>query len=156
MSQKSLANRLKFIIAGTALCGIVLYAIIIPYLWLVRFPTVEAAYWIELIYIWLSAIPCYVVLALAMKIATNIGKGRSFSESNAISLKHISTLAAVDAAYIFGGMLALLFMGSADAMLILVALVIVFAGFAVTIAAAALSHLVMKAADLQAQSDLTI
>ena len=40
--------------------------------------------------------------------------------------------------------------------MVLLSLVAVFAGVAVAIAAAALSHLVAKAADLQAESDLTI
>ena len=39
---------------------------------------------------------------------------------------------------------------------LLLSLLIVFAGIAVTVASAALSHLVYKAASLQEQSDLTI
>ena len=40
--------------------------------------------------------------------------------------------------------------------IVLLAMVVVFAGIAVTVAAASLSHLVSRAADLQEQSDLTI
>lgn len=40
--------------------------------------------------------------------------------------------------------------------IVLLSLVVVFAGIAASVASAALSHLVMKAADLQNQSDLTI
>lgn len=156
MSQKSLATRLKLIIAGTAVCGLAVFAAIIPYLWRERLPFGSADYWIELVYIWLSAIPCYAVLVFAWRIASNIGDGNSFAEPNARALHHISTLALIDTGYIFVGTLALLLMGSADVMIVLVALVIMFAGIAVSIAAAALSHLVMKAAQLQDESDLTI
>jgi hypothetical protein len=49
-----------------------------------------------------------------------------------------------------------MFMNMNHAGVILRSLVIVFIGIAVTIAAATLSHLVKKAADLQQESDLTI
>ena len=49
-----------------------------------------------------------------------------------------------------------LFLGMNHPGVVLLSLVAVFAGVAVAIAAAALSHLVAKAADLQAESDLTI
>lgn len=40
--------------------------------------------------------------------------------------------------------------------ILLISVLIMFVGFAIAIVAAALSHLVMKAANLQEQSDLTI
>ena len=157
MSQKSLSNRLKLIIIGIGLCGAVFYAIILPFLYNgYRGLAPEGTLPLGLIYLWVSGIPCYFALFFAMKIAVNIGKDRSFSEENAVLLKRISTLALIDSAYIFVGCLLSLAFGSGEPMAAVIALVIVFAGIAIAIAAAALSHLVMKAAELQQENDLTI
>jgi fluoride ion exporter CrcB/FEX len=82
MKQNALAKWLKFIIVGVGICGLLTYTVIMP-----RF----AAYLVRqnsmleknvlpwLILIWISAIPCYIVLILGWKIADNIRLDRSFS-----------------------------------------------------------------------------
>ena len=54
------------------------------------------------------------------------------------------------------GNLLLLVLNQSHPAVVLFSMLIVFAGVAVAVAAASLSHLVKKAADLQEQSDLTI
>ena len=76
----------------------------------------------------------------------NIGKDRSFSIENARLLKWISGLAAGDAAFFFLGNLLYLLLGWSHPGVMLLSLVAVFVGVAISVAAAALSHLVMKAA----------
>ena len=73
---------------------------------------------------------------------------------NARCLRTVSLLAALDAAYFFLGNLVLLFLNMSHPGVVLMSLLVVFAGVAV--AAAALSHLVRKAALLQEENDLTI
>ena len=75
---------------------------------------------------------------------------------NARLLKWISWLAAADSAYFFIGNIVLLFMNMSHPGVTLMSLIVVFGGVAITIASAALSHLIVKAADLQEESDLTI
>ena len=86
----------------------------------------------------------------------NIGKDRSFSMDNARLLQRISRLAAGDAVFFFLGNVLLLLLNMSHPGVVLAALVIVFVGVAVAVAAAVLSYLVQKAAALQEQSDLTI
>ena len=86
----------------------------------------------------------------------NIGKDRSFCVENARLLKWISALAAADAAFFFLGNILYLLLGWSHPGVTLLCLLVVFVGVAISVAAAALSHLVMKAAALQEQSELTI
>ena len=160
MKQTSLSKWLKFIIFGVGICGIIVYALVIPMIG----RTVAAAekgefdycYWPWLIFIWATGIPCYVALIFAWKIAGNIGADQSFSLANAKLLKWISVLAAGDAVLFFVGNVVFLLLNMNHPGVVLFSLLIVFAGVAVAVASAALSHLVMKATELQEQSDLTI
>ena len=86
----------------------------------------------------------------------NIAADRSFCEENARRLRTVSTLAAVDAAYIPLCDLILFLIGGAEGIMLLLSVIIVFVGIAVSTAAAALSHLVLRAAELQELSDLTV
>ena len=160
MRQLSLSRWLKFIIIGVGICGLIIYGIVIP-----MFGQMIAAYengafdycylpW--LIFIWITAIPCYMALVFAWKIASNIGADKSFTAANAKLLKWISVLAFFDAAFFFTGNIVYLFLNMNHPGIVLFSLLVVFAGVAVAIASAALSHLVLKAEVLQEQSDWTI
>ena len=159
MEQKALSKWLKIIIIGVGICGLVGYFLVIPSFGqsLARqYPEFSGRYLPWLIFIWLTAIPCYIALFFGWKIAANIGRDRSFSVENANLLKWISWLAAGDSIYFFAGNVALLLLGMRHPGVVLASLLVVFAGVAITVAAAALSHLVRKAAALQEESDLTI
>ena len=159
MKQQSLSKWLRIILAGTGICGLIIYFYILPD-WgkslADHYPEFSGAYWPWLIFLWLTAVPCYIVLFLGWKIAGNIGKDRSFSAENAELLKWISWLAGGDTLFFFVGNMVLWFLNMNHPGIVLLAMVVVFAGIAVTVAAASLSHLVSRAADLQEQSDLTI
>ena len=109
-----------------------------------------------MIFLWVTAVPCYAALLMGWKIAANIGLDRSFSQENARLLQIIAGLAAGDTAYFFAGNIVMFFMNMNHPGIFLLSLLICFAGISVTVAAVCLSHLVYKAADLQEQSDLTI
>ncbi len=159
MEQKTLAKWLKTIIVGVGICGLAVCALILPDYGksLVGDDAVLAKrYWPWLVFLWLTAIPCYAALVYGWKIAANIGLDRSFSNENALYLKRVALLAAGDTVFFFAGNVILLFLNMSHPGVMLASLLVVFAGFAVTVAAMALSHLVHKAALLQEQSDLTI
>ena len=120
------------------------------------YPEFANRFWPWVIFIWVSGIPCFTVLIYAWKIATNIGNDQSFTDQNAVLLKNISILSALDAAFFFVGNVVLLFLSMSHPGVVIASLVIVFVGVAVAVASAALSHLVKKAAVLQEQSDWTI
>ena len=159
MKQSTLSKWLKLILAGLGVCGIIIYALVIPMLaetMVEQYPELSGWQWPWLILIWVTALPCYAALVLGWKIAANIGADRSFSLSNASLLKWIAILAAGDSALFFAGNLLYLLLSMNHPSIVLFSLLIVFLGVAISVASAALSHLVRKAAELQTQSDLTI
>ena len=159
MKQKTLSGWLKGILVITGICGLVVYLWIIPEIadaLLQRAPEFESAFLPWLIFLILTGIPCYAALGLLWKIAQIIGANRSFCMQNAKLLKYISVLAAADAGFFFAGNIVLLLLDWNHPGIVLVSLCIVFIGVALSAAAALLSYLIQKAADLQEQSDLTI
>lgn len=159
MNQKGLAKWLKFIIIGIGLCGIVIYLFVLPIFgndMTEKYPEFAYCYYPWLIFLWVTAVPCYAVLIFGWRIADNIGKDKSFCEQNAKLLKWISMLAAGDSAFFFIMNIVYFFLGMNHPSVLLGSMIVTFIGIAITVAAAALSHLVLKAAGLQEQSDLTI
>lgn len=159
MSQKGLANSLKAVIIGIGICGLIIYFYFLP-IWgkaiLYNATEYEHCYLPWMIFLWATAIPCYLVLICGWKIASEIGKDNSFSDINAKLLKCIAGLAAFDSGFLFTGSLLLYFLDMSSSILIVLVILVVFAGITVTVAAAALSHLVYKAAALKKESELTI
>lgn len=159
MKQDTLSKWLKGILAGVGICGFIVYGAVVPMLaeaMAGEYPEFSGCRLPWLILIWATAVPCCIALILAWKIAANIGADCSFSIANANLLKWISVLAAGDAAFFFAGNLIFLLLGMNHPGILLCSLLVEFLGVAISVAAAALSHLVMKAAELQIQSDLTI
>ena len=159
MELKALEKWLKAILIGVGLCGIVLYFVIFPSLgqsFAYSNPEYSFCYWPWLIFLWVSGIPCYVVLFIGWKIATNIGNDKSFSMANVDHFKRITWLAAIDTAYFFVGNVVFLFMNMSHPGVTLGSLIVVFIGVAITVASAVLSRLVKNAVDLQEQNELTI
>ena len=159
MEQLTLSKWLKGIIIGIGICGLVILFLVIPSYGqslAVENPEYAYCYWPWMIFLCVAGIPCYVVLVFAWKVASNIGKDRSFSHENARLFQWISYVAAIDSVYFFAGNIVLLLLNMSHPGVTLLSFIIVFVGVAVTVASAALSHLVKKAAALQEQSDWTI
>ena len=159
MEQKHLSKWLKLILIGVAICGLVVYALVVPMCGISLcslYPEYSNRFWPWLIFIWISGIPCFLVLYYAWRISTNIGNNLSFTDQNASLLKSISILSALDAGFFFVGNIVLLLLNMSHPSVVIVSFVIVFVGIAVSVASAVLSHLVQKATALQEQSDWTI
>lgn len=162
MKQKSLSRWLKIITIGMALIGAVLYFFVFPVLGneLVQqypeYPEYSHCFYLWLIFLWLTAVPCYIVLVLVWKIAGNIGKDNSFCKENAVMMKNISLLAAIDSAFFFIGNIVYWLIGFNYLLIMLASFIVVFIGVAFSVAAAVLSHLIYKAADIKEENDLTI
>ena len=159
MEQKTLSKWLKFVIIGVGVCALFIFFYVVPSYGLTAkdmVPDYAIAFWPWLIFLWICAIPCFAALFLCWKIAANIGRDKSFSTENANLLLWIARLGAGDSAFFFIGNIVLLFCNMSHPGIVLIAMVVVFAGVTITVAAACLSHMVKKAAKLQEQSDLTI
>lgn len=159
MDQKSLAKWLKAILIGVGICGILIYALFLPFTGRCitgEYPEFSSWFYPWLVFLWITALPCYGVLVLGWRIASNIGKNHSFTMQNGTYLKWISILAAGDSLFFFAGNLLYWIWNINYPVIVILSVVVTFFGMAVSVAAAALSHLVAKAADLQEQSDWTI
>ena len=102
----------------------------------------------------LSAVPIAIALVLFWNICTEIGRDNSFCHKNASRLTGIGFCALTDTGYCAVGTVTLeILVGSP---IWVVGLMVCTVGLAIALAAFLLSHLVLKAADLKADSDLTI
>lgn len=159
MNQSALAKWLKFIIVLVAVCGVIFYGGVIPFMGLSlveMYPELNGCFWPWLIFLSLTAAPCYGALAFAWKIASNIGKNRSFVRANAKYLKRISVLAVINSAYFFAGNLVFFFLNMNHPSVLGASVILIFFGIAVAVASAVLSSFVNRAAELQEQYDLTV
>lgn len=102
----------------------------------------------------ISAIPIAIALVLFWQICTEIGRDNSFCHKNAGRLTGIGFCALIDTGYCAVGTVTLeILVGSPVWVL---GLGVCTVGMAIALAAFLLSHLVLKAADMKAENDLTI
>ena len=158
MNQKSLSNWLKMMIIGVGICGILICVLVLPMLTAQLEPLLNEKWVCQawLILLWLTSIPCFVALIFSWRIISNIGNDKSFTKENAKLLKKISGLASMDVAFLFIWNLVLFFLNANHPSTLLACLFIDFIGVVIAVIFATLSHLVLKAADLQEQSDYTV
>ena len=120
------------------------------------YPEFAHLFWPCLIGIWIASSCVFVVLFCVWKICSEIGNDRSFSEKNARYLRVISKLALFDSVFCLAGPIILFLLNAMPCLVFLVILLIVVVGFSVSVAAAIISRLVLKAAVLKEDQDLTI
>ena len=149
MTQKNLSAWLNALILGVGIALPLLVFFILP-TGIGMHRILHTAFWC------LAAIPCEIALLYSRKIAMDIRLDQSFTEKNAHRLKCISFLAAIDSAYLAVGGSLRFFFGADPLSLLLLALVVAAFGIVLSVAFAALSHLVLKASALQKENDLTI
>ena len=159
MTQTSLSAWLKAVILGIAFCGVILCGVLLPTIGkdiITENPEFSSWYRPWFAVLWIAAAPCYLALYNGWKVTVEIGRDRSFSMENAIYLKRISMLAIADTAYFFLANLLLFFMNMNHPGIFIASLFVDFTGAVIAVVAAALSHLVQKAAVMQQENDLTI
>lgn len=159
MEQKALARYLKLVLVGVGILGLIACLCVIPMYGVSlkdRYPEFSYCFWPWLVFLWLSAVPCFISLAFLYRVARNIGKDRSFCAENAGYLRTVSRLFLFDAAFFFAGNVALIFLNMSHPSIALASLAVVFTAVGASVAAAVLSRLASKASALQEQSDLTV
>ncbi|MGN0475562.1 MAG: DUF2975 domain-containing protein [Acutalibacteraceae bacterium] len=156
MTQKKLSKLICAVIAGMAICGLAVYFYVIPVLgrdMCRHFPEFSYCYYPWLIFIWLTAIPCYAVLYYGWRIGREIGRDNSFSPENVSYLKKIMAMAIIDTTVFFVGNIIFLLLGMNHPGIVLLSLLVCFAGLVVAIIAAVLSHLAQKAVDMRSENE---
>lgn len=159
MFKQSLSKQLKAVIIGMAICGALIYFWAFPsigHMIIRSYPETESYYFPWLIFLWISGIPCYLVLCFMWQIAKSLSGNRAFSYENSKRFSRISALATGDSVFFFAGNIVLLLMNINHPSVVLCSLGIVFAGITIAVISKAFAYLARQAAQLQEQSDLTI
>ena len=156
MGRVGLVRTLKGVIIFLAVMAAVCYLVIFPQ----RVQEAGGMYNMEWIVtpgiaaVSLSAIPVAIALALFWRICTEIGRDNSFCRRNARWLSGIGFCALLDTGYCAVGTVTIeLLVGSP---IWILGMGVCMVGLAIALAAFLLSHLVLKAAELKDENDLTI
>lgn len=159
MKQAELSRWLKIIVIVAALSCLALCIFIVPQLGRAavrHYPEYSGYYLPCLIFFWVSALPVFAALIKAWEIFREIGKDNSFCAQNAARLRVISIMALADTIYYIIGAVVLAALNMLHPALMIILIGVLFIGFTVMTASAALSHLTQKAASLKDENDLTI
>ena len=159
MLRLKLSGFLMVIVVMMAICGILIYLVVLPHIGqevVATYPEFKDCYLSWLVFLWCTGIPCYIVLFLMWQILRSIRAGAAFTARNESRLKRISQCAAADAVILFAGNVILLLLGRNHPSIFLCCLGIVFAGITFSVVSLLLSHLTGRAAALQEEYDLTI
>ena len=159
MNQSNLSKWLKFITIAVGVIGIIVFLFLVPMVGrevASTNPEYSYCYYPWLIFIWIMAIPCYMVLGFFWSICNQIQMNQSFSDKNAKSLIWISGLAIFNTIFCFVVNVTFLILNMSHPGIFIGFIFVIFAGIAIAIVSAALSHLVKKASVLQEENDLTI
>lgn len=160
MTQKNLSYWLKGVIIVVALLGVWLYGLIVPMIAEEVGAYFEKLYLPVLLFLLGTGVPCFASLGFAWRVASEIGRDNSFSRINAKCMKVISVLALGDVIYFVLGMV-IMVLAERAAFLWLFPLsmycgLLIIAGLAISVCSAALSHLILKAALIKEENDLTV
>jgi hypothetical protein len=101
-------------------------------------------------------VPFYLGLYAAYLIAKDIGRDKSFTGTNSIRLKKMGIYCVIESILIFVIIVCLISMHVLNPMLLLILILLSLTVVALSVICFALSHLVLKAARLQEENDLTI
>lgn len=159
MKRIELVKWLKLVIVFAGLIGAFLCLLIAPALGqdtALMYPEFDYMYWPCLIFIWITAVPFYFALYHAWLICQEISKDNSFCIENAKRLQDISKLALSECILYLAAAVLLFILNLLHPSILLFTLFIIFVGISISIASAALSHLVEKAAELKKENELTI
>ena len=159
MEQRKMIKWLKFLVIFVAICGLILCAVVIPVVGKElsgMSPELGRYFKPWVTFVWVLAIPCFAALIHAWMIFSNIEKNKAFSMENAKHMEKISYLAGADTIALISGNIVLLILNINHPSVFLVFLMIGIIGIGISVAAAVLSHLIQKAANLQDENDLTI
>ena len=159
MEQRKMVKWLKFLVIFVAICGLILCAVVIPVVGRElsgMSPELGRYFKPWVTFVWVLAIPCFAALIHAWMIFSNIEKDKAFSMENAKHMEKISYLAGADTIALISGNIVLLILNINHPSVFLVFLMIGIIGIGISVAAAVLSHLIQKAANLQNENDLTI
>lgn len=142
-----------------AVMGIVFFFMVVPILAAIsrrRYPELAFLFYPGLAYNVAIAIPCYAILYHFWQVCRQIGRDNSFSKENADAFTSISRFSLFLTVEWFIGLFFLAIGGWMKTGALVILIFGIFLSIIVTIIAAALSHLILKAYELRQENELTI
>lgn len=159
MKQKELSRWLRIVVViGWITCALLAWPVAPKLAQDVAIDAPEFAYlaWPCLAFCWIGLIVVAIALWYCWLIFGEIGRDNSFCLRNARRLTVISRLALTDTVLCILAIVVLMVLGAMHPGILLLMLLIAVVGAGITAAAAALSHLTVKAVQLQEENELTI
>lgn len=156
MSKRTISVMMKIMMIFIALTGavcLIMMRRILDYL-LPGYSLITHNFWLYALYG--CAVPCYIALYPAWRIAGNIGKNHSFCKENARYMTFLGILMLLVTVMLFSTNLVYFLMGRSFMAFFFAFFFIIALFFAVTVCAFSLSSLLDNASELQNQSDFTI
>ena len=159
MKQKELSRWLRVVVVvGWIACALLAFPVA-PKLAMdaaADVPELAHLAWPCLAILWIGLIVVAIALGYGWRIFGEIGRDNSFCRENARRLRVISLLALADTCLCILSMVMLLVLNALHPGVFLLMLLIAVVGAGIAVAAAALSHLTLKASQLQDENNLTI
>lgn len=159
MTQSEISKWLKAVAVLLAVMGGIFFFAIVPVLAIIskqRYPELAFLFYPGIAYNLAIAVPCYGILYQFWQVCRQIGNANSFSKENADAFAAISRFAFFLAIEWFIGLLFLAVGGWIKTGALVILVFGIFLSIIVTIVAAALSHLILKAYELRQENELTI
>ncbi len=159
MEMKKLARLLQLALIGAAVIGFAVFFVAVPFIGreIARAnPEYAVAYWPWQIFLWLCAVPCFMSLVPGWKVFGRLAKKNAFCRENGEDMKTIAHLAFFDTALFVVGNAVMLFFGWHHPGYLLMALVVCGCGVVIGVVAQVLGMLVLEAAAMREENDLTI
>ena len=159
MKQKEISRWLKAITLLVGCMGLVILFLIVPIAaneMKIGYKEVAFLYWPGVIFVWGAGALAYSCLFLFWKVCTEIGKDNSFSRENATYFICISRITIIMALYFFFGGVVITVNGWIQVAILFLFVICVLICVAVSVLAAALSHLIRKAYEMKEENELTI
>jgi hypothetical protein len=154
-----MGNLMRVSVVAAAMCGLFLFLFVIPSLGesiIYENPEVGGWFWPWLAFAWLFALPCVAILVLVWKVSGAVIHDAVFTVKTAKWVKAGSILLLCDSAFLFAGNFVLDLLGMNHPSMMLMAVVGVIFGVALSLLAAVLARYLTKAAALQEESEGTL
>ena len=159
MEMKKLARLLQLALIGAAVLGVAVFGVFVPEVGLRTAeanPEYGAAYWPWLIFLWLCAVPCFLSLVPGWRVFGRLAQKNAFCIENGKDMKRIAGLAFFDTALFLVGNVVMAAFGWHHPGLMLAACAVALCGALIGVVAQVLGMLVLDAANLREENDLTI
>lgn len=159
MKRDTISKLLKIMILGMGIGGFAIFLLVFPTVskeLVSSYPEFSNYYLPWLIFIWLTAIPCYIVLGLMWKFATSVRQGTIFTFINGKRMKKIFFWTVSDTTFFLLGNIFLFLLNRSHPSIFILSMGIIFIGYSIAVISVAFAEFLNGAAALQEENALTI